>query len=221
MQVSPAASAVAASASDTATKSLNENFDNFLTMLTTQLQYQDPLSPTDTTEFTNQLVQFSQLEQQIKQSKQTEDLIALQQASETMTALGYLGKEIEISTGIALLKDGTTKFDYVMPPGAAEAKITIFNEAGEIVASLPAETDAGRHTKSWDGKNGAGLQLTDGIYSVLVTATDAEKDLLGEIPIFFRGLADGVTRQDGTTHLSIGPIEVPLDRVTSAHTPAA
>ena len=34
----------------------------FLTLLVTQLQYQDPLNPADSTQFVTQLAQFSQLE---------------------------------------------------------------------------------------------------------------------------------------------------------------
>jgi len=37
--------------------------DDFLNLLITQLQNQDPLNPTDSTEFTAQLAQFSSLEQ--------------------------------------------------------------------------------------------------------------------------------------------------------------
>jgi flagellar basal-body rod modification protein FlgD len=39
--------------------SLAETFDTFLTLLTTQLQHQDPLDPMDTNEFTSQLAEFS------------------------------------------------------------------------------------------------------------------------------------------------------------------
>lgn len=37
--------------------------NEFMQLLTTQLQYQDPLQPVDGTQFTSQLAQFSQLEQ--------------------------------------------------------------------------------------------------------------------------------------------------------------
>lgn len=201
-----------------AQKSLAENFDNFLNLLTTQLRHQDPLSPTDSTEFTNQLVQFSQLEQQIKQSEQTDDLLAMQQTAETIAALGFLNTEIQIQSGVAVLKDGTTEFAYQMPEGASETRISIFNEAGELVTVLEGETDAGYHEVSWDGKDGNDVQLPDGVYAILVEATDAQEEPLGEIPVFFSGVVDGVTRRDGVTHLTIGPIDVPLDRVTSANT---
>jgi flagellar hook assembly protein FlgD len=37
--------------------------DDFLNLLVTQLQHQDPLNPAESTEFTAQLAQFSSLEQ--------------------------------------------------------------------------------------------------------------------------------------------------------------
>jgi len=49
--------------------SLSQDFDDFLQLLTTQLQNQDPLNPMDSNEFTNQLVQFSQVEQQINSNQ--------------------------------------------------------------------------------------------------------------------------------------------------------
>ena len=68
-----------AGASSQALADLSGNLDNFLTILTTQLQFQDPLSPLDTHEFTNQLVLFSSVEQQVQQNKNLESLVTLQQ----------------------------------------------------------------------------------------------------------------------------------------------
>ena len=46
--------------------SIANNFDQFLTLLTTQLRNQNPLDPLDTNQFTQQLVQFAGVEQQLK-----------------------------------------------------------------------------------------------------------------------------------------------------------
>ena len=43
--------------------SIAGNFETFLSLLTTQLQNQDPLDPLDTNQFTQQLVEFSGVEQ--------------------------------------------------------------------------------------------------------------------------------------------------------------
>ena len=43
-----------------------DNFNEFLSLLTTQLQNQNPLDPLDTNQFTQQLVEFAGVEQQLK-----------------------------------------------------------------------------------------------------------------------------------------------------------
>ena len=57
---------------------LAQNFDTFLTLLTTQLKNQNPLEPLDTNQFTSQLVQFAQVEQQLKSNDQLATLVSLQ-----------------------------------------------------------------------------------------------------------------------------------------------
>src|SRR6187455_2599865 len=54
------------------------NFQTFLTLLTTQLQNQNPLDPLDTNQFTQQLVQFAGVEQQLKSNDQLKALIAIE-----------------------------------------------------------------------------------------------------------------------------------------------
>ena len=57
-----------------AQQGIADNFDAFLTLLTTQLQNQSPLDPLDTNQFTQQLVQFASVEQQIKSNDALESL---------------------------------------------------------------------------------------------------------------------------------------------------
>jgi flagellar basal-body rod modification protein FlgD len=52
------------------TTGIADNFQTFLTLLTTQLQHQNPLDPLDTNQFTQQLVQFAGIEQQLKSNEQ-------------------------------------------------------------------------------------------------------------------------------------------------------
>src|SRR5579872_637322 len=61
-----------------------KNFNTFLTLLTSQLKNQNPLSPMDTNTFTQQLVSFSEVEQQINTNTNLQSLIQLQTANETI-----------------------------------------------------------------------------------------------------------------------------------------
>src|SRR5882757_5680230 len=73
------------------------NFQTFLTLLTTQLKNQDPLSPLDTNQFTSQLVQFAQVEQQLKANTQLTTLVSLQQTAQNTAALGFVGQKVDVT----------------------------------------------------------------------------------------------------------------------------
>src|SRR5690554_3558349 len=92
---------------------LADNFDNFLKLLTTQLQHQDPLSPLDPTQFTEQLVQFSGVEQAIKTNEALGQLIALISADRLARAADYVGAEVEAAGQTVRLRDtGSAAFHY-------------------------------------------------------------------------------------------------------------
>src|SRR3546814_13785327 len=78
--------------SDLSGASLAETFDTFLTLLTTQLQHQDPLNPMDTNEFTSQLVEFTGVEQAISTNQKLDALIGLQADRQLNDAVGYIDK---------------------------------------------------------------------------------------------------------------------------------
>src|SRR3978361_1894744 len=72
------------------------NFQSFLTLLTTQLQNQNPLDPLDTNQFTQQLVQFAGVEQQLKSNDQLKSLVAMQKTAQATQALIYVGNTVAV-----------------------------------------------------------------------------------------------------------------------------
>ncbi|CUW37241.1 putative Flagellar hook capping protein flgD [Magnetospirillum sp. XM-1] len=163
--------AAAATGSAAGKATLGSNFNTFLTMLTTQLKHQDPLSPMDSTQFTNQLVQFSSVEQQINANSNLEKLIKLQQSAQTSQGINYLGQTVEVSGTDLPLQDGAASLTYTLPKEARDVKIVIKDSSGKQVDSITGETAAGTHNLSWNGKDASGTQLSDGRYSISVTAT--------------------------------------------------
>src|SRR5690242_21798595 len=93
----PTTSSSGSSTSSTANNSIAGNFTTFLTLLTTQLQNQNPLDPLDTNQFTQQLVQFASVEQQMNMNTQLQTLVALQQTAQNSQALGFVGKTVTVN----------------------------------------------------------------------------------------------------------------------------
>src|SRR3546814_13027475 len=106
MAVSGVNSGTGASTTNGATKQLSETFDNFLLLLTKQLQHQDPLSPMDVNEFTSTLVQYTEVEQQISTTQKLEDLLELPGKTKARAAMSLL---VTTNEGASNRKLGTTE----------------------------------------------------------------------------------------------------------------
>lgn len=191
---------------------LASTFDNFLLLLTTQLQNQDPLSPLDTNQFTEQLVQFTNVEQSIKTNAKLDQLIALQGANQLTGALDYVGRTVEVDSVVLDLSDGAATMTYDLASNAEQATIEIIDEDGNTVRTLTVEGTAGRHEATWDGKDGSGDDLPEGLYGFVVKAVDSE----GRTVPARQGTIGRVTAIeviDGDITLSIGRLQVSIGRV--------
>ena len=200
---------------------LAEDFTQFLQLLTTQLQNQDPLSPMDSNEFTNQLVQFSQVEQQINANTKLDDLVALQLNNAITTSLGYVGLDVSyVSAEIPLEAGETTTIKYNLDSGAAISKINIFNEEGTLVFSGDAAKTAGVHEFEWDGTDLLGQSLPSGTYTVSLDALDAQDDVIDTTTVV-SGRVKGVEQQDGIVYALVGDRAVPITSILNAQQPNA
>jgi len=225
MTTSPIGSATAASISSSANPSgsttnasagLSQNFNTFLTLLTTQLQNQDPLSPLDTNQFTQQLVSFSQVEQQINTNSNLTQLIALQGAGESIAALPLVGQNIEYNAPTAPLSNGQANFVYNLPSASASTALTIVNANGNIVYTQPGETAAGTHVFTWDGKTNAGAQLPDGNYTLQIQAVGTGNTKLTP-SIASVGAVQAVGVQNGAATFTVNGMAIPMSELVTVN----
>jgi len=148
------------------------NFTQFLTLLTTQLQNQNPLDPLDTNQFTQQLVQFAQVEQQLKSNDQLGTLVSLQQTAQTTQALAFVGNTVTVDGQTSNLTNGQANWTFSVPKPAT-ATVTITNSTGATAYSGSFTVQTGTQQFGWDGKGTDGTQWPDGTYKINVTAKDA------------------------------------------------
>ncbi len=199
---------------------LADNFDTFLTLLTTQLKNQDPLEPMDTKEFVQQLTQFTGVEQAIQTNINLEQLLNLQQASQTSASVSYLGKAVEAAGDVNALKDGQANWSYELSSTAYSSSILIEDQFGSVVYVQPGEKAAGLHQFSWDGKDNNGNQQPDGIYRLVVGAADVQNSEIAA-STFISGTVNAVRSDPTGAVLFLGDVEVPMENVIRVTEPSA
>jgi flagellar basal-body rod modification protein FlgD len=154
------------------TQTIAGNFQTFLTLLTTQLQNQDPTNPLDTNQFTQQLVEFAQVEQQLKANDQLATLVSLQQTAQATQALSFVGDNVTVNSSTAQLANGSANWTMSSPKPSIAA-VNISNSSGQLVYSGTMTLQAGSNTFKWNGQGNNGTQWPDGTYTVAATAKDS------------------------------------------------
>lgn len=212
------AAATASTAASTQTgsaalQSLSSNFGDFLQLLMTQLQNQDPTSPLDTNQFTSELVQFSQVEQQINTNSSLTQLIQLTQAGEVMQGSQMTGKQVTLSSTQVPLQNGKGIVQF-NAPAAEPAAITISNSSGSTIYSTALSATQGVNSWTWNGTDNSGASLPDGAYNVAVVGSNADGSTS---PLTFSvvGTATGVRSQSSGIQLEVGALTVPFSSVQS------
>lgn len=206
-------SSTAAQVGNTALTSLSSNFGDFLNMLMTQLQNQDPTSPMDTNQFTSELVQFSGVEQQINTNSSLSQLIQLTQGGEVMQSSTIMGKQVTATSSQIPLQNGKGAISFTATAGQPVA-IAIYNSSGQQIRDVTLTATAGTNQWSWDGTDNSGNQMPDGAYGIAVETADAN-GTASAMPFSVTGTATQVADQNNTVDLQLGAVSVPFSAVQS------
>ncbi|MGZ3402023.1 MAG: flagellar hook assembly protein FlgD [Phenylobacterium sp.] len=197
--------------------SLADNFNTFLTLLTTQLKNQDPTAPLDSNQFTQQLVQMTGVEQQLNTNSLLQQVVS-NTSGGVSGAVAMIGTNVKATSTTANLTNGQAQWVYNLPAGAADLKVQVLDSAGNVVAAqAPSDMSSGDHTFTWNGKNLAGSQLANGgTYTLQVTATDSTGAALTATS-YVEGLVTGVTQNNGAASIIVNGSTVPVSSVISVN----
>lgn len=219
MAVDAAAAAGSANAATTTGRTrLAENFDTFLTLLTTQLKNQDPLSPMDSTQFTQQLVQMTGVEQQLLTNDLLTKLVS-NTGSGVSTAVSLIGKDIRAETDVAALKGGKAEWTYKLDRDSSDVKLEVLDSKGRVIRTMAGtENRAGEHKVTWDGKTTGGADAAEGVYSLRITAKDSSGATV-TTSTYMDGKVTGVEQKDGSTYLTVNGAQIPWDKLVSIRQP--
>ncbi len=177
---------------------LAKDFDNFLQLLTTQLQYQDPLAPMDSNQFTQQLVAFTGVEQSIATNQNLEAIVEQNKALENGNAVDYLGKEVTIGTNKAgLTEEGTATWEYLLDASTNSTKLLVKDENGLLVDTVNGSLSAGIHEFVWHAPDGT----EPGTYSLEIEAKSGnDEDVASNV--YSIGVVESIENVGGSVLLS-------------------
>lgn len=187
--------------------------DEFLKLLTTQMQAQDPLNPMDNTEFVAQLSQFTSLERLENMSSSLETMAMSTSANTSAQMVGFIGKTIDArSNTMELGVDGATTATTLDLGGDAETvEVTIKDAQGRVVRTLDlGPQEAGEVEVAWDGLGDDGAPLEAGTYTLSVKAAGADEAPVSA-DMYTRRRVEGVSFERGFPQLDLeGDLEVAL-----------
>jgi flagellar basal-body rod modification protein FlgD len=192
---------------------LADNFQSFLTLLTTQLQNQDPMSPMDTNQFTQQLVEFSQVEQQLKSNDELASLVSLQTTAQATQALNFVGKTAVVAGSTAVMSNSQATWN-ITSASASTAQISITNSTGQTVYSGSYNVPAGTQSFVWNGQGTDGTQWPDGNYTIAVSGKDANGNSVA-MSTQIEGTVNSVDLTANPPLLSIGGQNYTVNQINS------
>ena len=196
-----------------ALSTLSGNFSDFLSMLMTQLQNQDPTSPLDSNQFTSELVQFTSVEQQINTNSNLTQLIQLTQASQVEQSAAMIGKPVTVTSPQLSLQNGNAEINFTTP-SAEPVAIAVYNSAGAQVQTATLTTSAGANSWTWNGQSASGATMPDGAYKVTVNAVGVS-GATSSVPFTVTGTATSVQNNSGTVEVQMGGLTLPFSAVQS------
>ena len=204
-------------ASQESNRALGES--DFMTILITQLQNQDPLSPMEGTEFATQLAQFSALDEAKKTTSGIKEMQNFLNSLNNFSSLSLLGREIEFDGNTLFHEEGMpTEISFNLPT-TADVSLRIYDEAGNMVSSRlqGLAMQPGRNTLVWDGQDDTGLMVPTGNYRYELDALDSADNGPVTARLIQRGMVEEVAFQDGVSMLRVGQRWVPLSDIQSIY----
>tara|TARA_B100001971_G_C18268012_1_gene596308 strand:+ start:67198 stop:68187 length:990 start_codon:yes stop_codon:yes gene_type:complete len=193
--------------------------DEFLKLLTHQLQNQDPMKPMEQNKMAAELAQFSQLEQLSNLNSKFDNMNSDAVAKGKFYGASFLGKEV-VTNGSTLSFEGDgTKADvlFTMPKPASKVLVRIFDNNNNMVSEMWKENiGRGNQTVSWDGIGLDGSEQAKGDYRVDVRAWDEFSDPI-QVATKVKGTVESVFFENGETVLKVDGKKIFLRDVDSFH----
>ncbi len=155
----------------TADKAIGQ--EEFLKLMTTQLQNQDPFKPMESGDFLTQIAQFSTVEGIGELNTSFSDLSQSLVSNQALQAANLVGRQVLAPTGVgALAQGGSIRGSVELPAASGEVVVNVYDQAGQVVRRLElGAQSSGPVAFQWDGLKNDGTFAGPGAYFVSAEAS--------------------------------------------------
>ena len=168
-------SALGLNAPNTPKSKKNDSLDqaDFLKLMTTQLQHQDPTKPMDNSQMVSQMAQLSTVQGISDLNSSVKTFQSAMSTDQILKGASLVGHEVMVpSTKLALESEGGAS-GTVAAPSAGTVTIDITDANGQKVTTLSVPADAaGEVNFQWDGTDASGNRLPAGNYTIAASHAD-------------------------------------------------
>ena len=199
-----AASGASGSAATTSASGLQ---NSFMTLLTAQLQNQDPLNPMDSGQMTSQLAQISTVEGINQLNATLQALNTSMTSNQSMSAAtSLIGHNVLVPGSTITLSSGSSATAGVqLSQGVDTLTVAIQNSAGQTVRTLQlGSQQAGVLPITWDGLTTSGATAAPGTYTFTATATQGGNNV--PVTDLSYGTVDSVSLGSQGASLNVGSL---------------
>jgi flagellar basal-body rod modification protein FlgD len=184
----------------------NLNVDDFLRLMTSQLQNQDPLKPLDSTEFVAQLAQFGTVSGVQGMQNSLNTLSASLRSSQLLNGASLVGHHVLTAATEASFDGSALTGQVDIPEGSSNVQLNISDASGQVVRHMSLPANAGKQTFQWDGTRDDGVAAVPGSYHVQVVAGSGNANQ--SLATYLYGSVGSVTMSADGTGLSVNTPEL-------------
>jgi flagellar basal-body rod modification protein FlgD len=140
--------------------------NDFLTLMTAQLQNQDPTQPLDPSTFVTQLAQFGTVSGIDAMQTSLSSLSSTLLANQALSSATLVGQTVLTQASSAQYTAGQSLTGAVqVPAGSSSVVVNVTNGSGTVVQQINVSPTSGLNTFTWNGSTESGAQAPSGTYS--------------------------------------------------------
>lgn len=141
--------------------------EDFFSLLSQQLAYQDPFSPVENAEMISQMSSFTTAEGIATLGTEFSAIKDVLNSSQALQASSLVGTKVLIpSNDVYLTTGGTASGSLTTTTGAYSAKVTVEDSSGNVIRTISlGDVGAGNQRFEWDGLDSQGNEAPQGTYT--------------------------------------------------------